>query len=205
MTDVEIRFDREDQDGVVAVGTYLMDAAKRFGVKTETDCVPAKGIHSCVVVVTKGAGNLSSLTRAETEHFALHGRRNNERLACEVRIERPGEIVVMTKEKAQEPKKKEKRNPLQDEFAGLPLEKKIANLMRMEAVTLSETFSYVVNSPMKVFEKVGDVIAEFGIKLENEARKAARPEEHKAETASAKATEAKQKPRGSRKTTAKKP
>ena len=204
MTEAEIRFEREGQDGVVAVGTYLMDAARRFGVKMETDCVSAQGTHSCVVSITKGAGHLSPVTKAETEHFALHGRRNNERLACEVRIEKPGEVVVMTKEKAQERKNEEKRDPLQDRFAELPLEKKIANLMKMEAVTLSETFSYVVNSPMKVFEKVGDVIAEFGMKLENEARKAARPNEHQATTASAKTADTKAKPRAPRKTSTKK-
>jgi hypothetical protein len=46
----------------------------------------------------------------------------------------------------------------------------------MEAVTLSETFAYVVNSPMKFVEKVGDIMADFGMKLEQEAKKARRPE-----------------------------
>ena len=205
MIDAEIRFEREDRDGVVAVRTYLIDAARRLGVRLDSTCQPEKKIHSCAVAITKGAEDLSSITKAETEHFALNGRRNNERLACEARIEKPGEIVIMTKEKAQEPKAEAKTNPLQDEFAGLPLEQKIANLVKMEAVTLGETFSFVVSSPLKVFEKVEDVIAEFGVKLENEARKAARPDEHKTEPAAAKTTGTKSKPRAPRKPAAKKP
>ena len=183
MNDADIRFERENLDAVVPVGTYLIDAARRVGVKFENECNPAKRLHYCELTVIKGAGNLSAVTRAELEHFAPTGRRDNERLACEARIEKPGEIVIMTKEKAEEPKQETKKDPLQDEFANLPLEKKIASLLRMEAVTLGETFSFVVNSPLKVLEKAGDVIAEFGVKLENEARKAARPEEHTAEPA----------------------
>jgi hypothetical protein len=85
----------------------------------------------------------------------------------------------MTNEKKEEPKKTDAaKDPLKAEFDALPLDQKIAALMRMEAVTLSETFAYVVNSPMKVVEKVGDVMAEFGMRLEQEARKATRPASH---------------------------
>lgn len=61
----------------------------------------------------------------------------------------------------------------QAEFETLPLEEKFARLFKMEAVTLSETLAYVVNSPMKVVEKVGDIIVDIGKKIEEEARKAA--------------------------------
>src|SRR5438874_120516 len=99
-TDVEIRFEREALDGVVAVGTYLNDAAKRLGIPIDADCVPMQGIHSCEVTITAGAELVSSGTTTETEHFAGRGRKGNERLACEARIEKSGEIMIMTKEKA---------------------------------------------------------------------------------------------------------
>ena len=176
MSEVEIRFEREGLDGIVAVGSYLIDTIRRFGVKLDNECDPPKGIHVCAVIVTQGAENLSPLTRTETEHFARHGRRSNERLACESKIVKPGEVTIMTEQKKEEPtNKKAAKDPIQAEFEALPLEKKIANLLKMEVVTLGETFAYVVNSPMKVVEKVGDVIAEFGMKLENEVKKAARP------------------------------
>ena len=84
----------------------------------------------------------------------------------------------MTEQKKKASKKAETpKDQFQAEFEALPLEKKFARLLRMEAVTLSETFAYVVDSPMKVVEKVGEVIAEFGTKLENEVKKATRPAE----------------------------
>jgi hypothetical protein len=145
-------------------------------VRFEKDCNHSTGEHYCQLQVTSGIDSLSPLTEAETEHFAAKGRRSNERLAHEAQIIKAGEIVIMTNEKAEEAKKADQpKDPLKAEFDALPLEKKIAALMRMEAVTLSETFAYVVNSPMKVVEKVGDVMAEFGMRLEQEAKKATRP------------------------------
>lgn len=182
MADAEIRFEREGVDGLVAVGTYLIDAIKRFGINLECDCSPQNGIHSCAVLVREGAGNLSPLTETETEHFARHGRRANERLACEARIIKPGEVTIMTDQPKQDEKKAgEPKSRVQQEFEALPLDKKIASLLQMEAVTISEAFSYVVNSSAKAFEKAGNAIEEFGIKFEKEARKAAESTKPKAE------------------------
>ena len=204
-SDVEITFEREGFDGVVAVGTYVSDAAKRFGIAIDEDCVPKDGVHLCEVTITKGAALLSPMTERETEHFAVTGRKGNERLACEAQIKKSGEVVIMTKEKAQEPKAETPKDPFHEEFSALPLEKKIARLMKMEAETFSETIAYVVNSPMKVVEKVGDVIAEFGIKIEKEAKKAARPSE--ASTEAKDATNGDAKPKGTTRsrTTTRKP
>ena len=69
-------------------------------------------------------------------------------------------------------KKERIKEPLQNEFEGLPLDEKIANLLKMEAVTLSETFAYAIKSPLEVVEKVGDVITDIGLKIEAEAKKA---------------------------------
>ena len=69
-------------------------------------------------------------------------------------------------------KKERIKEPLQNEFESLPLDEKIANLLKMEAVTLSETFAYAVKSPLEVVEKVGDVITDIGLKIEAEAKKA---------------------------------
>jgi ferredoxin len=187
MSDVNIYFQRERLGGIVAVGSYMSDVFRRFGVKFEKECDRAGGFHVCAVSIEEGWDRLSDLTRVELEHLAKNGRRTNVRLACEARIIKPGELVIMTEEKKEAPKQEQpKKDKFQEEFEAMPLEKKIASLLRMEAVTLGETFAYVVNSPMKVVEKVGDVIAEFGVKLEQEAKKAARPQEPKAEPAAPK-------------------
>lgn len=201
MADVEIRFEREGVEGIVAVSTYLINAARRFGIRFD-DCAPPKGLHQCSLIVSSGAAILSPLTKTETEHFAANGRRSNERLACEARIIKPGELVIMTEQKKEEPNKtKTAKDRFQEEFNALPLDKKFANLLQMEVATLNEAFSYVANSSMKVIEKVGDAITDFGTKLESEAKKAASPAEPKPAAKSPKSSTAKPKP--SRKSTAK--
>lgn len=184
MSDVYIHFVREDLQGTVAVGSYLSDVLKRFGVRCTDECDRASDFHGCEINITVGEDLLSPPTLAETEHFGKSRRTANRRWACEAKIVKPGEIVIMTDEKQETPKADEpKKDKFQEEFEALPLEKKIASLLRMEAVTLGETVAYVVNSPMKVVEKVGDVIAEFGMKLEREAKKASRPTETASEPA----------------------
>lgn len=202
MGDVHIRFEREKLDGIVAVGSYLLDVIKRFGIKLHGDCITGTALHECEVIITKGSEFLSPLTLTEMEHFGADGRKNQMRLACQAKIEHPGEIVVMTKEKKEEPKVETKSDEYRKEFSDLPLEKKIADLVQLEAIALGETFSYVVNSPFKVFEKIGDVMAEFGMKLEKEAKKAGRPPEPEAEASAEKdgAPKAKKRPTGKRTT-----
>ena len=93
--------------------------------------------------------------------------------------------------------KKERINdPLQSEFQGLPLDEKIANLFKMEAVTLSESFAYAVKSPLEVVEKVGDVITEIGQKIEAEAKKAWNAANEKTQHAEEPKAEAPPKPKG---------
>lgn len=184
MSDVEIRFEREDLSGIVAVGTYLRDAAKRFGIKFDGDCDLETKEHSCRVEITGGAGNLSPTTAIEEEYFAANGRKENERLACQTRIEKPGEVVIMTQEKKEEPAAaaeqthEEKAEQFKKEFAELPLEKKISELVQLEAIALGDTLSYVANAPFTIADKVLDVMAQFGFKKEEAEKSAARPEEH---------------------------
>ncbi len=185
MREAEIRFEREGVEGVVPVGTFLVDAIKRLGVVNFDPCDQAKGIHNCNVEVSTGIDLLSDLTATETEHFASNGRRTNERLACQTKIERPGEIIIMTQEAKTAVPKEPVKDKFQAEFEALPLDQKISKLFKMEAVTIGETINYVMNSPMEVFSKIGDVMADFGRKVEEEAKKATRPAEPaKAETAS---------------------
>jgi ferredoxin len=201
MVETEVKFEREKQDGIVPVGTYLIDAAKRFGIRFEDDCVPEQDLHFCSAIITKGSANLSAPTKMETEHFANHGRRDNERLTCQARIEKPGEVIIMTEEKKEAPAGEtpvdDSSEKFKKEFTEMPLEKKIANLVRLEAIALGETFSFILNSPFQVFDKVVDVMAEFGFKKEEAEREAKRPAEHKkAERKAKPRSKTKRKPSG---------
>ena len=123
---------------------------------------------------------LSPITDAERENLPADASKKT-RLACFAKIEKPGVIVAMVKQKkdeaAEEKKADDRDEAYRKEFAAEPLEKKIANLVQLEVITLGETFAYVINSPFKIFEKLGDVMAEFGFKKEEEEKRRARPDQ----------------------------
>ena len=181
MNEAELKFEREDRSGVAVIGSYLIDAARRVGIEVEDECGRLGLCDSCAMIITQGGDLLSAPTKAEMELLSDERRKNGERLSCQAKIEKSGEIVIMTKEKKQEekPSVEEKTEAFRKEFEELPLEKKIAALMKLEAIALSETFSFILNSPYKIADKVMDVMAEFGLKLDEEAKNAKTPEEHK--------------------------
>lgn len=186
--EVEIKFEPSGRNGVIAVGSYLSDAARRLGIELVDEYEGEGDYAANIIQIIKGGDLLSEPTKIEIEHLTPQRRSKGERLAGQAKIEKSGEIVVMVakKKEAETAKEEAKMKDLKKEFADLPLEKKVANLLEMEAVTLSETFSFVLNSPFKIFEKAMDVMAEFGLKLEDEAKKAKRPDEHKTEADRAK-------------------
>lgn len=180
MEEVEIKFEREDLTGVIPVGTYLFDAARRMGV--EVECERLGESDSCAVRVTGGRDLLSDTTKAENEQLTDERRTGGERLACQAKIERAGEIKIMTtkKEEPEKPDYEAKKETYRKEFQDLPLEKKIASLVDLEVIALGETFSFIINSPSMIVGKLMDVLAEFGLKMDDEAKKQTRPAEHQA-------------------------
>ncbi len=183
MLEANLTFKREEREGVVPVGSYLSDAAARLGLRPDQRCSPGENVHFCRLTVLEGGGLLSPRTARETEFLSAEGASDAERLACQARIEKPGDIVIMTtkkKEENAEAKAEEAAKEYSKEFAELPLEKKIAQLVQLEAIALGETVSFVINSPFLIFEKAIDVLAEFGLKKEEAGKKAARPAEHTA-------------------------
>ncbi len=203
MNETELKFEREDRSGIAVKGSYLIDAARRIGVEVEAECGRLGLCDSCVMTVKQGADLLSALTKAEMEQLSDDRRKNGERLSCQAKIEKSGEIVIMTKEKkkGEKPSEEEKSENYRKEFEEMPLEKKIADLVRLEAIVLGETFSFILNSPSKIVDKVMDVMAEFGLKMDEEAKDAKTPEEHKTKAEEKAETNGK---RTTRKTSAKK-
>lgn len=182
----EITFEPSGRSGLVAVGTYLIDAAKRLGV--EMDCEEHEEKQYYVVKITDGADLLSPLTKIENEYLNEDRKTHARRLADQAKIEKEGEITVMVKEKVkpEEPAEEKRAKGQRKEFEELPLEKKVAHLLELEAITIGETFSFIFNSPYKIVDKVMDVMAEFGLKMDNEKKNAARPDEHKTDDANSK-------------------
>ena len=183
MAEVEVKFERENRDGTVAVGTYLFDAARRLGVEVEAECGRVGACDSCAMEIQSGAECLTEPTTAELNELSRERRENGWRLACQAKLEKAGEITIMTKKKKEKEKQKdeEKTKEYRKEFEEMPLEKKIASLVELEAIALGETVSFVLNSPFKIFDIAMGVMAEFGLKLESDAKKQKRPAEHHAE------------------------
>jgi hypothetical protein len=67
---------------------------------------------------------------------------------------------------------KNNRGRFEQEFQALPLDEKFAILFKMEVAALSEALSLAVNDPMKVLDKVGSKLNEFGERIEAEFRRA---------------------------------
>ena len=186
--EAEIKFERENRNGVVAVGTYLFDAARRLGVEIDAECGRRGECDSCAVRVKSGDKFLSGITTRETEHLTAARRKRGERLSCQAKIEGAGEIIIMTHKKKEEekPEVEVKTEEYRKQFEEMPLEKKVASLLELEAIAFSETVSFVVNSPSHIVSKFMDVLAEFGFKLDEKEKDAKRPKEHKAKTETAK-------------------
>jgi ferredoxin len=181
--EAELKFERENREGVAVVGSYLIDAARRLGVEIFDDCGRLGLCDSCAVTVKSGGEFLTELTKAEIEQLSEERRKKGERLSCQAKIAKAGEISIMTHEK-KDPRTDEERKhqEFRREFDALPLQGKIAQLVELEAVALQETFSFVLNSPYKIGETVVDLMSQFGLKFDREAKSSKRPVEHQEET-----------------------
>jgi ferredoxin len=181
MKEAEIKFEREELHGIVPVGTYLAEAARRLGVRFVEPCDAANGEHHCEVEVIKGEDLLTAQTATEKKYFKDREDAEHSRLACQAKIKKEGEIEVKTKESetTKEEKKPETEEEYRKRFSELPLDKKISELVQLEAIALSDTLSFVFNSPYTIGDKIMHIMAGFGFKKEEQEREAARPEEHR--------------------------
>ncbi|QQS42339.1 MAG: hypothetical protein IPM63_05185 [Acidobacteriota bacterium] len=182
MKEVLITFEEQGLEGIVAVDTYLMDAAKRLGVDLDDGCRRGEEEHKCSLVVGVGADLLSDPTKTEIDIISEAERKKGKRLACQAKVIKPGEVRIMSVEKTEEAKKAEEQPKTEEEFKKefeeLPLDEKYAKLIELEAIALGETFSYVINSPYEAAGKVMDALANFGWKKDREDHEAKKPEEH---------------------------
>ncbi len=177
---VDIKFQPDGHHGIIAEGTYLWDAAKRLGVQLPAECEGRGECDTCAVVVEKGATLLSSLTEAERTQLSPERLAAGERLACQAKIERGGELVlrpVPVTERAETAE--EAAKDFRKEFRDLPLERKLATLVELEAVTMMQTLNTIANSPYSLVEKVMDFMAGKGRKMSQREREARRPAEHR--------------------------
>jgi ferredoxin len=177
---VEWKTGGEARAGVIAEGTYLWDAAKRLGVRLPVECGGRGECDTCAVIVETGATLLSGLTDAERTRLSPERLAGGERLACQAKVERGGDLVlrpvpVTEREETTEETAKDFR----EEFKRMPLRKRLATLAGLEADIAYETLVRAVDLPFDIFGKGLDLLAGRGRKLSEGERARRRPNEHK--------------------------
>lgn len=158
---VSITFEPSGISGVVAEGTYLIDAAHRMGASLGAGCTAGKGeCPACAVSVKSGAALLSLPSLAEEKQLGAEQLDQHLRLACQVKIENPGEVVVMVAARPQPRSTPDNsESEVRTKFGALPLNKKIATLLQLEAITMSEAFDSAIEKPLAFGAKTFDAIA----------------------------------------------
>ncbi|HKY43308.1 MAG TPA: 2Fe-2S iron-sulfur cluster-binding protein [Pyrinomonadaceae bacterium] len=156
---VSITFEPSGISGLVAEGTYIVDAARRMGVSLGTGCTVGKGeCPACVISVKSGANLLSPASAAEEKQLGMELLNQSLRLACQVKIEYPGEVVVMIAARPQvsPTSAADTEAELRTKFGGLSLGKKIATLAALEMMTMSEAFDSAIQKPLDFGSKTFD-------------------------------------------------
>jgi len=177
---VEWKIEGDGRSGVVAEGTYLWDAAKRLGVKLPSECDGRGQCDTCAVIVEEGAALLSELTDAERERLSPERLAAGERLACQAKVERAGDLVLRPVPAAERSETTEEAvRDIRKEFSEMPLSKKLSTLVELEAVAAAQTLSALVNLPFNAFEKGLDLLAVRGRRLSRAEREGRRPAEHR--------------------------
>ena len=154
---VSITFEPSGISGIVAQGTYLIDAARRMGAPLGAGCTAGKGeCPACVVSVKAGADLLSSPSLVEEKQLGNEQLDQSLRLACQVKIENHGDVVVMAAARPQARPVDDTEAELLKKFGGLPLTKKLATLMQFETITMSEAFDAAIEKPLAFGSKTFD-------------------------------------------------
>ena len=165
---VYVKFEPEKGSGVIAEGSNLLDTARRLGVQISSECKGLGECDSCVVVVQRGAGLLSSPSPAERKQLGTERLVEDRRLACQTRVERSGELVLMLVPATERTQTvEEEAENFRREFRELPLGRKIKRLAEFEAVSAFEALTTIASLPFTVGERVLDVIADYGRKRES--------------------------------------
>ena len=176
---VNVEFVPDGRHGVVAEGTYLWDAAKRLGLRLPAECEGRGECDTCAVFVREGATLLSGLTGAERTRLSPERLAAGERLACQAKVERAGDLILepVPVTERQETAEEVKQD-LRAEFREMPLTQKLATLVELEAIAATQTFKAIADVPASYFEKGLDYIVNFGRARARRERQARRPAEH---------------------------
>jgi len=157
---VSITFEPSGLTGVVAEGTYLIDAARRMGVSLGDGCTIGKGeCPNCLISVKTGLTLLSTPSAAELKQLNEEDLAQSHRLVCQVKLQYPGEVVVMaTARRPSSGVPRDTASEVKREFGALPLKQKLATLVQLEALTMTEAFDSAIEKPLAFGARTMDAI-----------------------------------------------
>jgi len=154
---VEIKFEPDGPVGLVAEGTSLWDAAKRLGFHIPAECEGRGECDTCAVAIINGAILLSSLTESERKQLSAERLAGGERLACQCRVERGGELILRLAPQTERRRTSEETaRDLRKEFKELPFERKISTLMQLETMAMSEALNTIADRSLSFGKKLFD-------------------------------------------------
>lgn len=155
---IEIKFEPDGPGGLIAEGTCIMDAAKRLGFAIPAECEGRGECDTCAIKVIAGEPLLSSVTEGERKQLSAERLGGGERLACQCRADREGELVVrLVAQRSQTTE--EKTRDLRTEFKELPLERKMATLVQLETIAMTEALDTIADRSVAFGKKLFDSIA----------------------------------------------
>jgi len=153
---IEIRFEPDGPNGLVAEGTSVLDAARQLGFHIP-DCGVCDG--ACAIRIVTGSTLLSDLTDIERKRLSPERLAAGERLACQCTAERGGELVIrLVAESKRTRSAEEKTRDLSQEFRDLPFDRKIATLMQMETIAVTEAFDKIADASVSLSKKIFDSV-----------------------------------------------
>jgi uncharacterized 2Fe-2S/4Fe-4S cluster protein (DUF4445 family) len=153
---VEIKFEPDGPSGLVAEGTSITDAARRLGFQIP-DCGECDG--TCAIKIVNGSTLLSDLTDLERKQLSPEQLASGLRLACQSKAERSGELVIrLVAESERARTAQEKTRDLRQEFSELPFDRKIATLMQLETVAVTEAFDKITDASISFGKKIFDSV-----------------------------------------------
>jgi ferredoxin len=153
---VEIKFEPDGSSGLVAEGTSVLDAARRLGFQ-----IPECGVcdATCAIRIITGSALLSDITDTERQQLSPARLAAGERLACQCKAERAGELVIKLVAQTERTRTaEEKTRDLRQEFSELPFERKIATLMQLETVAVTEAFDKIAELSVSLGKKIFDSV-----------------------------------------------
>jgi len=157
---VTVTFEPSGVSGMVATGTYLIDAAKRLGAPVGVGCMRGKEhCATCVVKVMSGSELLSTPGSIEQTFLSQQELDESLRLVCHAKLEGEGEVVVRVMRQEARARTIPETDDLKQHFGNLPLEKKISTLLQLEAITVSEAFNAAIEKPLAFGTKTFDKFA----------------------------------------------